>query len=147
MICYLDTSALVKLYVLEEGTTLVRQEAKKGVIVAASKVAYPETRAALSRSLREGILTASAYKNAVMNFIAEWPSYFVIELTDSVMLKAGELTEIYKLRGFDSIHLASVLTLAGVLGEDGYKEPVKVGCWDKNLAEALELLGFTVFPE
>ncbi len=146
MICYLDTSALVKLYVFEEGTDLVRRQVNEASIIATAKVAYPETRAALARGKREEILTLSAYKEAVMNFIADWPSYFVLELTDSVMYKAGELAENYKLRGFDSIHLASALTLAGVLAEEGSKEKVEVGCWDKGLAEALKASGFVVFP-
>ena len=45
MICYLDTSALVKLYVCEEGTDLVRRQVNEASIIATAKVAYPETRA------------------------------------------------------------------------------------------------------
>lgn len=146
MICYLDTSALVKVYVFEEGTDLVRRQVNKAAIVATAKVAYPETKAALARGMREEKLGLAAYKEAVMNFIADWPSYFVLELTDSVIYKAGELAEQYKLKGFDSIHMASVLTLAGVLAEEGSKEQLKVGCWDKGLAEALKASGFKVFP-
>jgi uncharacterized protein len=81
-----------------------------------------------------------------MNFIADWPSYFVLELTDSVIYKAGEQAEQYKLKGFASIHMASVLTLAGVMTEEGSKEHYKIGCWDKGLAEALKASGFIVFP-
>ncbi len=80
MICYLDTSALVKLYVCEEGTDLVRRQVKEASIVATAKVAYPETRAALARGLRIETLTLSAYKEAVMNFIADWPRFVTREL-------------------------------------------------------------------
>ena len=146
MICYLDTSALVKLYVCEEGTDLVLRQVNEASIIATARVAYPETRATLARGLREETLALSAYKEAVMNFIADWPSYFVLELTDSVMYKAGELAEHYKLRGFDSIHMASVLTLAGFMAVEGSKEHLIIGCWDKGLAEALKAYGFTVFP-
>lgn len=146
MICYLDTSALVKLYVCEEGTDLTRRLVKEASIIATAKVAYPETRAALARGLREEALTPTAYKEAVMNFIADWPSYFVLELTDAVIYKAGELAEHYKLRGFDSIHMASVLTLADVLAQEESKEQLNIGCWDKGLAEALKASGFIVFP-
>jgi uncharacterized protein len=146
MICYLDTSALLKLYVCEEGTDLARQMVKEASIIATAKVAYPETRAALARGLREEVLTPTAYKESVMNFIADWPSYFVLELTDAVIYKAGELAELYKLRGFDSIHMASVLTLADVLAQEESKEQINIGCWDKGLAEALKASGFIVFP-
>jgi hypothetical protein len=53
-------------------------------------------------------------------------------------IRKRELAEQYKLRGFDSIHMASVLTLAGVLAEEGSKVKSKVGCWDKGLAEELK---------
>jgi len=43
--------------------------------------------------------------------------------------------------------MASVLTLAGVLAEEGSKKQLKVGCWDKELAEALKASGFIVFLE
>ena len=146
MICYLDTSALVKLYVCEEGTDLVRQQVSETSIIATSKVAYPETRVTLARGLREETLTLAAYKEAVMNFIADWTSYFVLELTDAVIYKAGELAERYKLSGFDPIHMASVLTLAAVLAQESSKENINIGCWDKELAEALKASGFKVFP-
>jgi hypothetical protein len=80
-----------------------------------------------------------------MNFIADWPSYFVLELTDSVIYKAGELAEHYKLKGFDFIHMASVLTPAGVLAEEGSKEPLIIGCWDKGLAEPSLKISFKLF--
>jgi len=146
MICYLDTSALVKIYVCEEGTDLVRRQVNKANIIATAKVAYPETRAALARGLRQETLALAAYKEALMNFLADWPSYYVLELTDAVIYKAGELAEHYKLRGVDSIHMASALTLAGGLAVEGSKEQLTVGCWDKGLAEAFKESGFKVFP-
>ena len=44
MICYLDSSALVKLYVEEEGSDLVMRNVREADLVATSKVAYAETR-------------------------------------------------------------------------------------------------------
>jgi len=42
--------------------------------------------------------------------------------------------------------MASILTLAGVLAQEGSKENINIGCWDKGLAEALKAAGFKVFP-
>jgi len=42
--------------------------------------------------------------------------------------------------------LHHVLTLAVVLAEEGSKEHLIIGCWDKGLAEALRASGFKVFP-
>lgn len=51
-----DTSALVKLYVEESGTQIVREEVEKAEVVATSRIAYVEARAGFSRKLREGEL-------------------------------------------------------------------------------------------
>ena len=47
MTLYVDTSSLVKLYVTEAGSEVVRQLVSDATVVATSVVAYAETRAAL----------------------------------------------------------------------------------------------------
>jgi len=50
VVVYLDTSALVKLYIREEeGVELVREAVKRSERVATSTVAYAEARAGLAR--------------------------------------------------------------------------------------------------
>jgi uncharacterized protein with PIN domain len=56
---YLDTSSLVKLDVAETGSEVVQQLVGEAHVVATSIVAYAETRAALARLRREGVLRAS----------------------------------------------------------------------------------------
>lgn len=146
MICYLDTSALVKLYVEEEGSAQVREYVGKALLVATSKVAYAEARAAFARCRREGLLSESAYRKVVANLDADWPSYYILELTDAVVREAGELAERCALRGFDSVHLSSVLILSKGLAGESCLEKLVVGCWDKRLAAALRSLGVSVFP-
>jgi len=53
---YLDTSALVKLYIAEEGSLLVRTALADARFVATSVVAYVEARAAFARRRRERAL-------------------------------------------------------------------------------------------
>ena len=48
MTLYVDTSSLVKLYVTEVGSEVVRQLTENASVVATSVVAYAETRAAQS---------------------------------------------------------------------------------------------------
>jgi uncharacterized protein with PIN domain len=55
---YVDTSSLVKLYVTEAGSEVVRQLVGGATVVATSVVAYTETRAALARLRRERALSA-----------------------------------------------------------------------------------------
>jgi predicted nucleic acid-binding protein len=104
---YLDTSSLVKLYVTESGSKVVRQLVGDANVVATSVVAYAETRAALARLRREGVLTASKLTSAKREFDEQWPTYLSLEATDSLCRAAGDLAEKHRLRGFDSIHLAS----------------------------------------
>lgn len=52
MICYLDTGAPVKLYIQEDGSELVREKVSDASLVATSKIAYAEARAAFARCLR-----------------------------------------------------------------------------------------------
>ena len=116
MTLYLDTSSLVKLYVTEAGSDVVRQLVGNARVVATSVVAYAETRASLARLRREGALTGSKLVSAKREFEEQWPTYLTLEATDSLCRAAGELAEKYSLRGFDSIHLASFGEVAGRAG-------------------------------
>ncbi len=111
MIVYLDTSSLVKLYVEEEGSPLVRELVERSELVATSVVAYAEARAALARQRREGGLMATGYNRAKADFERDWPRYLTIEVSEAVYRSAGDLAEKHHLRGFDSLHLASYLAL------------------------------------
>ena len=100
MICYLDTSALIKLYIEEEGSELVREKVRIASFVSTSKVAYAESRASFTRCLREGMLDRDSYGKVVGYLNIDWNSFFIMEVTDTVIFKAGELVEYYALRGF-----------------------------------------------
>jgi predicted nucleic acid-binding protein len=52
VILYIDTSALVKLYAKEAGTTEVQRAVAKAEQIATSLIAYVETRSALARKYR-----------------------------------------------------------------------------------------------
>jgi predicted nucleic acid-binding protein len=109
---YMDTSSLVKLYVTEAGSDVVRQLVSDANVVATSVVAYAETRATFAKLRREGVLTASKLASAKRRFEEQWPTYLALEATDSLCRAAGGLAETYSLRGFDSIHLASFAEVA-----------------------------------
>ena len=56
---YLDTSALIKRFVTERGSRLVRRLVAQPPAVATSKIAYAEVHAALARKRREGRVAAA----------------------------------------------------------------------------------------
>lgn len=112
MVVYLDTSALLKLYVEEEGSELVREAVGIAELTATSTVAYAEARAGLARRWREDDFTDAEYRGAVEDLDADWITYARLDVSNAVARSAGELAERYALRGFDSIHLASALRLS-----------------------------------
>ncbi len=143
MIVYLDTSALVKLYINEEGTPLVREAVQNSLIVATSKVAYAEARSAFARAYREKIIDTSTHDEIVVALKQDWKNYLKIEVTDELIELAGELAYTHSLRGFDAIHLSSALTLGHVVGEK-----ITVICFDIKLWEAYKKYNsFNVLPD
>lgn len=142
MISYLDTSALVKLYIFEEGTPQLKELVANSFIVATCKIAYAEARAALARGHRENALNDELYTGAVAALKDDWRNYFTIEVSDTLIGQAGELAERHQLRGFDAVHLAAVLIL-----KQQVKENITVACWDKRLWQALKANAFALLPE
>ena len=131
MIVYLDTSSLVKLYVEEEGSGRVRELVERAEVVATSVVAYAEARAALGRQRREGGLTADGYDRVKNDFERDWPRYLTIEVSEAVYRSAGDLAEKHHLRGFDSLHLASYVSLY----RDGARQ-IRFSAFDEALNRA-----------
>ena len=112
MTLYLDTSSLIKLYVAEPGGDAVRSLVTDATVVATSVVAYPEARAALARRRREGALAPSGFTTAKRAFERDWLTYLALDVTGRLCREAGDLAERYRLRGYDSVHLASFLEVA-----------------------------------
>jgi predicted nucleic acid-binding protein len=133
---YLDTSSLVKLYVTEAGSDVVRELVRDATIVATSVVAYAETRAALARLRRERMLTASKLASAKRELEEQWPAYLTLAASDSLCRAAGDLAEKYSLRGFDSMHLASFAEVARRAGTDN----TRFSSFDDRLNQAARKL-------
>lgn len=132
MILYLDTSSLVKLYVSESGSDETQALVAEASLVATSVVAYPEARSAFARLRREQAVTAREVELLKTDFERDWPRYLAVEVSEPIWRHAGDLAERHALRGFDSLHLASFLSLASAdLGE-----PVQFSAFDERLNAA-----------
>ena len=136
MTVYLDTSSAIKLYISEAGSDEVRRLVRDATIVATSAVTYAETRAALARLRRERALTVAKFRSAKREFEAQWPSFVKLDATDALCRTAGEFAERYRLRGFDSVHLAS---FAEVARRAGPRE-TEFSSFDDRLNEAAKKL-------
>ena len=107
MTLYLDTSALVKLYILEEGTEAVRIAVEGTGLVVTSAIAYVEARAAFARLRREGALSAGHHRRTTRDLDTDWPRYLTIEVVTPIIREAARLAEAHRLRAYDAVHLAS----------------------------------------
>jgi uncharacterized protein len=114
---YLDTSALIKRFVNEKGSTLAQSLVEQSGPVATASIAYAEVFSGLTRKLRERHLSKSLYDLACRQFDRDWPAYIRVELNKEILFLARDLIQRHPLRGFDAVHLASALSLRNALAE------------------------------
>ena len=139
MILYLDTSALVKLYVAEAGSTTVRSAVASASQVATSRVAYPEARSALARRHREGGLDAHTLHRLVADLERDLAACVVVEVSPEIAALAGSLAELHALRGFDALHVASAVRLGALAAA-----PVQFLSFDARQVDGARAAGLTV---
>jgi uncharacterized protein len=109
---FLDSSALIKRYVVEPGTTWVRSLTNRGgghtVLIA--QITQIEIVSGASRRVREGTLTtrtARAVRLLIDRHVRR--EYVVIGLTPQVVRRAEDILAVHPLRTYDAVQLASAL--------------------------------------
>ena len=133
---YLDTSALVKLYVDEPGRDAVTAAIAKHKVVATHEIAYLEAHSAFVRGLREARITERDFERLKATFVKDWPNYALVRLSADLAQRAVQLIEGFTLRTYDALHLASADWLAKQSGE-----ATVFACFDKRLNRAAALVG------
>ena len=117
---YLDTSAMVKLYIDEAGSEKIREivfSETNNVFI--SKITGAEVAAAFSRRRRMKDIAEEDYEEILSDFVSDYENLFAkSEVTDSVISLAVELTKRQALRGYDAVQLASVLTLGAEINDN-----------------------------
>lgn len=136
---YLDTSALVKLYLDEPGREAVTAAVARERVVATQELAYIETHAAFSRAERESRLTHADLDRLRDEFERDWPSYLVMKVSQPLLEQAVKLVDSFALRAYDAVHLAAAVTLSRETDET-----VSFACFDRRLNRAAEVLGMPV---
>lgn len=114
---YLDTSALIKRYVVEKGSERTGDLLRQGLAGTAT-IAYAEFYSGLTRRRREEDISEPHYAFASREFEEDWPAYLHVELQQEVLEMARTLIQRHSLRAFEAIHLASALGLKERLNED-----------------------------
>jgi len=112
--CYVDTSALVKLYADEDDHATVRGLA--GLVV--SQLARVEIPAAFWRKQRMGELDAQHVHLLLADFEADFfgtadelPRFAAVATTGPILDVAARVTGVHGLRAYDAVHLATAITV------------------------------------
>jgi predicted nucleic acid-binding protein len=135
MLLYLDTSALVKLYVKEAHSDEVVKLLKQSDAAASHQLGYVEFHAAIARRQREGLWDDKTYQTVKQEFKQDWESYMVVKNNESLMLAAAELAEAFSLRAYDSVHLAAAQYLHNTA-----RSKFMFACFDQRLNLAAKML-------
>ena len=136
MILFCDTSALLKLYVVESESALIREQAALAQAVAVCRIAWVEAHSALSRRGREVPSDLTTMEAAKLALASDWSHYFCIEVTQSLVELAGNYADMFALRAYDSVQLACASEIARLS-----EMPVIFASFDLRLNKAAKLLG------
>jgi len=107
VIAYFDTSAVVPLLIAEPGSARATSLWDGADRVVSVRLLYPETRAALAQAERLGRLTARQLRGAVTEFDSAFEMIDLVEVDPALAVRAAELAEVRRLRGYDAVHLAA----------------------------------------
>ena len=138
---YLHTSALVKIYVNELGSQLMRQLVlpSESHEVAIAGITPVEFHSAIRRRQRARDFDAGEADRIVNLFDAQLRrSFLLAPVADQEFALAIRLIARHYLRGYDAVQLAACLTLA----DSSEEAPVFV-CSDSRLLQAAEAEGLT----
>lgn len=135
---YFDSSALVKLVIDETGTALASELWDGCDAALASRLAYPEVRAALAAASRNHDMDEAGLAAAEHAWEEFWRAVRPVELTPAVERHAGDLAGRHGLRGADAVHLASALAIGD--------PDLVVAVWDRRLHTGARAAGTVVAP-
>jgi uncharacterized protein len=138
---YLDTSALVKLYVRESGTehmlALAHPDAQNQLAILS--LARLEFRAAVRRRAKLGDLEPLMADSLLVNFSQHLASVFQVQpVNDLVVEEAAGVIDRHSIRAYDAIQLAGCLALNATVGKE---IEVRFVCADHQLLEAAHAEG------
>ena len=142
MILYLDTSALVKRYVMEAGSKEVNTLIEQAETVGSAMLTRVEMASALAKAVRMNWVEAQEADNAWQDFLAHWQSFARLSVTPVLVERASRLAWEYGLRGYDATHFAAAL-----LWQETLEMPITLATYDRELWLAANKAGMAVWPE
>lgn len=141
MILYLDSSALVKRYVVEIGSQEVVEAIAQADITGTVVITRAEVAAALAKAVRMAALTQDEAQTCLERFRRDWPQLVRTRVTEATVARADQLAWQFQLRSYDAVHLA-----AAVLWQDALGELVTLATFDLKLRQAAAQSGLLTYP-
>lgn len=111
MTYFLDSSALVKRYLPEPGSEVVRALFRRRRRLSVSRITYAEVVAAVARAWREGLIEETTRDTISAAIDADFGGFDVTEVRRAVIDRIPALVLRQPLRAYDAVQLASALIL------------------------------------
>ena len=130
---FFDTSALVKLYVHEEGTPKVMEIAQDSVhnSIVLLDLSLLEFRSAVRRQQREGNVSFQDANRVISQVLDDVASRYLTQpATPAVMEEASQLLDLCPLRAYDSLQLAGCIYVRSRV-----TPPLTFVCADQRLCD------------
>ena len=143
---YLDTSALVKRYVQETGSSWISTATNASAqnVLYILRVTAVEMIAAITRKARMGDISPTNAATAITNFRADLSASFsVVEITPALAQDAMRLAERHALRAYDALQLGGAVQINTERVTAGLILPTFISA-DVNLNRAARAEGLSV---
>jgi uncharacterized protein len=127
---YVDASALVKRYVAEPGSEMVRAAMAQADAWFMCRIGFVETYRATG---------VAAGERVAQRFAAEWPAFGRVEVDAALTDQAAALALRHGLRTLDALHLAAALVLP--------RDDLVLAVWDERLRRAAREHDLRLLPE
>ena len=130
---YLDTSALAKNYIKEDGSDSINKIIADSPVIAISKITYPEILSALIRRNKTGDISNRELIKLTTEFESNWDYFVIVDFKDELLPLIKTVIQKHLLKAADAIHLSSALWLKNAARQD-----VTFVASDKNLLNAAQ---------
>ncbi|RLC96820.1 MAG: hypothetical protein DRI77_08040 [Chloroflexi bacterium] len=147
---YLDTSAQVKYYVAEPGTAWIRQlvdatdpdTGRRVNQLFTATITVAEAAAAFAIIARIGRISERIRDRTFNRYMKTVSAYFhLLPVTEHLIDMAAHLTQLYSLKGYDTVQVAAAVGLQQTLGT---KHPLTFVAGDNVVTAAAQAEGLAV---
>lgn len=135
---YFETSALIKVFLEEQGAEEARDLWDQADLITVTLIAYPEAGSALAAANRAGRISTVELGQVKRKLGRLWTQTQIVDFDQPIALSAGDVAEQYGLRGYDAVHLATAMSLQD--------ESLVVATWDADLRKGAVDAGLRVAP-